>query len=212
MSGATAARSCRRKIGRLTCLAATTSCWRSRAFSATNSARVRSRSVASPPTIEHGRGRRASRIALAIPSQTVRSLPIARYASTRPLCPETSVSFKLMSCSEIFNDPTPEERGLATTGVLPRARLRTTPRGREGGGGSVRLPRSAEGVQASSPQRRGIACVSAPRSRVRGARSRRGVARGSRVPRRASWSRGRPRAGRAATAPGSRWSRSGRSS
>jgi len=44
-------------------------------------------------TIEHGRGRSASRITFAALAKTVFNL-VMTSASTKPICPETSVSFK----------------------------------------------------------------------------------------------------------------------
>jgi hypothetical protein len=86
-------RSWRRKIGRFTLRAATMSCWHSKMFSATSSPCERSRSVARPPTIEHGRGRSASRITFAALAKSVCNLAMTP-ASTKPICAKTSYIFK----------------------------------------------------------------------------------------------------------------------
>ena len=82
-------RSCGWKTGLFTFLAATISCWRSKTFSATSSTCERSRSVARPPMIEHGRGRSASRITFAALAKTVCNLAMTP-ASTKLMCAETS--------------------------------------------------------------------------------------------------------------------------
>jgi hypothetical protein len=58
-------------------------------FSVSSSDRERNMSVARPPTIEHCRGRSASRIAFATPAKTVCNLA-STPAGTRPICAETS--------------------------------------------------------------------------------------------------------------------------
>ena len=88
-------RSCRWKAGFFTFLAATMSCCRRRAFSATSSERERSKSAASPATTEHGRGRSASRTAFAARAKTVCNWAMTP-ASTKPICAETSYIFKLL--------------------------------------------------------------------------------------------------------------------
>jgi hypothetical protein len=90
------ARSWRRKIGRFTRRAATMSCWRSKTFSATNSACERRRSAARPPRIEQGSGRRASQTAFAVALKARRNLSTT-CPSTRPICAETTHNFKPLS-------------------------------------------------------------------------------------------------------------------
>ena len=97
------------KIGRLTFLDATMSCWRSRAFSISNSVRERVTSVMRPAST--GRGRLASRIAsrtrLNIRPAAARRCRMM-LANTRPICSKPAGSSRLV-LNENLNDHAAED-------------------------------------------------------------------------------------------------------